>query len=233
MDADLPCFQCGYNLRSLRMDAHCPECGFAVEQSTGLNVAKRWPFNAVEPCRGLAFGLITMLAIGLGIVPWVIGLAFLLWRMPAGLFWTPVKYATWLSFLGVAVSIVSVLSSYSAVYRTVGIDTVLGVFVVALLAHYACIFAIAIGITSRAGMRGAMGVAIVCCALQAVMVFVALVRPNTVDAFAGLLILSGLCWMVVGTFYWSYIANTLEAQRLALIRTSKDQCTQSIPSHKV
>jgi len=33
IDGDLPCIQCGYNLRSLSRAGNCPECGFPVEET--------------------------------------------------------------------------------------------------------------------------------------------------------------------------------------------------------
>ena len=33
VDVDLPCFFCGYNLRSLGLTAICPECGHPVQES--------------------------------------------------------------------------------------------------------------------------------------------------------------------------------------------------------
>ena len=36
IDQDAPCFQCGYNLRTLHDDGECPECGASVYESARL-----------------------------------------------------------------------------------------------------------------------------------------------------------------------------------------------------
>ena len=36
IDQDLPCLKCGYNLRTLRDDGQCPECGASVHESARL-----------------------------------------------------------------------------------------------------------------------------------------------------------------------------------------------------
>jgi len=41
LDRDLPCASCGYNLRTLRIDATCPECGHPVDAS--IDAAKFRP----------------------------------------------------------------------------------------------------------------------------------------------------------------------------------------------
>lgn len=38
IDVDLLCAHCNYNLRTLRLDANCPECGLAVETSSRRDV---------------------------------------------------------------------------------------------------------------------------------------------------------------------------------------------------
>jgi uncharacterized repeat protein (TIGR04138 family) len=59
IDGDLPCLECGYNLRSLASDGRCPECGLEVADSvvgsseandTAADVMlriRRRPFEAV------------------------------------------------------------------------------------------------------------------------------------------------------------------------------------------
>lgn len=36
IESDLPCRQCGYNLRGLAVQSNCPECGRAIATSTGI-----------------------------------------------------------------------------------------------------------------------------------------------------------------------------------------------------
>lgn len=43
IDSDMPCVQCGYNLRGLRHGGRCPECGLAVQYSLA-----RGPFRALD-----------------------------------------------------------------------------------------------------------------------------------------------------------------------------------------
>lgn len=40
-DSDVPCVRCGYNLRGLQPEGHCPECGAAIEPSVAAEVTRR------------------------------------------------------------------------------------------------------------------------------------------------------------------------------------------------
>lgn len=40
-DSDVPCVHCGYNLRGLRPEGHCPECGVWIAVSVGAEVTRR------------------------------------------------------------------------------------------------------------------------------------------------------------------------------------------------
>jgi len=40
IETDQPCARCGYNLRGLRPDGHCPECGSSIEQSLQGNLLR-------------------------------------------------------------------------------------------------------------------------------------------------------------------------------------------------
>lgn len=74
---DLPCFDCQYNLRTQHIDGNCPECGLSVEQSlTGDNALLMPAFWLGQVVRGavcIAISFPLVLACGIGIVLWLIG----------------------------------------------------------------------------------------------------------------------------------------------------------------
>lgn len=185
---------------------------------------ERWPYTAIEPSRLLAFGLISILALGLGLIPWAIGLGMLIWRLPASLHWRLVKHATWLSLLGVVACIAWALFDQpkSKLVIDIGNDTVITIFTASLLVHYICTFLIAIGITYSAKIYVAMGLAAVCLMTTGATVLVALVTEKSMAAVAMTLTFSGAFWMLLGTFYWAHVANTLYEQKQALLRVSLD-----------
>lgn len=198
-----------------------------------MYVASRWPYTAIEPCRGVAFGLISMLAVGLGLIPWTIAFGIILWRMPATVFWRGVKLAAMLSYACVIASISWGLFDFQSVYDTIGIELLFAIFSLSLLIHYACVFAVAVNITRSARMVGAMWVAIVCGAAQGAVVLFVVIVTRFIDGVVGLLILSSLWWMLFGTFYWSYLANTLDQQRRVLIRNATGVRQDPIPTQRV
>jgi hypothetical protein len=63
--SDLPCLDCGYNLRGLRRDGRCPECGRAVADALlggRVRFAQPWWIDRVaNGCGWLAAGLIVSL----------------------------------------------------------------------------------------------------------------------------------------------------------------------------
>src|SRR4051812_6750983 len=75
VDADIPCRQCGYNLRTLQPNGTCPECGLPVLPSL------RWQHLAYGDPR-----LITRMALG----AYVIAITPLLFMVAAAAFgWPP------------------------------------------------------------------------------------------------------------------------------------------------
>lgn len=52
--SDLPCFRCGYNLRTLRFDGNCPECGTPIAETSCGDFLRYAPPQWV---RGLAEGV--------------------------------------------------------------------------------------------------------------------------------------------------------------------------------
>lgn len=230
VDTDLPCFQCGYNLRALRVAASCPECGSAVKHSIASYRVEQWPFTAVEPCRLLAFALISMLGIGLGLIPWTIGLVMLIRRMPASMNWTVIKHTTWLSLLGVYTCIASAFFAPAYFWTTFHFDTLLACFVASLTVHYLCVFVIAIGITRRAKMYLAMGFSAACLLTQLAVVFTAAVVEQSIEDTVIALIVSGVLWTIPGSFYWAYVANILDEQKQALLRVAMDLASSPPPT---
>jgi hypothetical protein len=55
---DVPCLNCGYNLRGLTRDGACPECGTPVQRSLQGNL---FIFSAPEYLRALVMGLVCIL----------------------------------------------------------------------------------------------------------------------------------------------------------------------------
>ena len=73
LDQDLPCLKCGYNLRTLRDDAQCPECGASVHESARL----AWLCQHDPPwLRRLARSTIW---IGTAMIGFILYLSFALW----------------------------------------------------------------------------------------------------------------------------------------------------------
>jgi Zn finger protein HypA/HybF involved in hydrogenase expression len=68
-DGDLPCTQCGYNLRGLAPDGRCPECGAEVSRSYGGDLLKHanrdWLRKVKRGIDLLVWSLIVLLALGL------------------------------------------------------------------------------------------------------------------------------------------------------------------------
>ncbi len=230
VDTDLPCFQCGYNLRALRVAASCPECGSAVKHSIASYRVERWPFTAVEPCRLLAFGLISMLAIGLGLIPWTIGLVMLIRRMPTGMHWAVIRHATWLSLLSVFACMAAAFIAPSYAWSSFRFVTLLTCFAASLTIHYVCVFVIAIRITYRAKIYLAMGFAAACLLTQLAVVCTAAVVEQSMEDTVIALIVSGVLWTIPGSFYWAYVANVLDEQKQALLRVAMDLASTPPPT---
>jgi len=233
VDTDLPCYKCGYNLRTLSREGRCPECGLAVLRSTAEHVAQRWPLNAQKPCDVMSIGLYAMILLGMGIIPWAIGLVMLMRRMPRHLYWTPLKHATWLSLMGTIGCIGLMLFAYPTASRTFGIDAVIAAFALSLFTHYICVFLIAIGITTQADMPIARGIAASCLCAQ--LFFVALVSLGQRNLFsvAMALIMCGLPWIVVGTFFWLHVVKSLYESQQALIQKTLGVRTKPGPTQTV
>ena len=64
--ADIPCVGCGYNLRTLRRDAMCPECGRAVQDSVRTDALR---LAALGGLRRVRVGVTWLLVVG---VIWLI-----------------------------------------------------------------------------------------------------------------------------------------------------------------
>lgn len=233
VDTDLPCYKCGYNLRTLSREGRCPECGLAVVRSTAEHVAQRWPLNAQKPCDVMSIGLYAMILLGMGIIPWTIGLVMLIRRMPSNLFWTPLKHATWLSLLGTNACIALLLFASPFVYRTLDIDAAIAVFVLSLLVHYICVFLIAIGITTQADMPIARGVAATCLCAQLFFVALVALAQRNLFSMAMALIMCGLPWVLVGTFFWLHVVKSLYESQQALIRKTLGVRTKPGPTHTI
>lgn len=62
VDHDLPCTRCGYNLRTLSLDARCPECGQLVDISLAEHAALKLHSKSPAYLRRLAWGLILCIA---------------------------------------------------------------------------------------------------------------------------------------------------------------------------
>ena len=77
IDADLSCSGCGYNLRTQKPDANCPECGEQIAKTLTHNNAVLMPvFWLGQVFRGsicLALSWPLLLACGLGLVAWILG----------------------------------------------------------------------------------------------------------------------------------------------------------------
>src|SRR5437763_2552116 len=73
IDADIPCRLCGYDLRGLRRDGRCPECGDAVTLSIAAASASTRRLTLCDPVwlRSLIAGCVAMVvATCLSQVPW-------------------------------------------------------------------------------------------------------------------------------------------------------------------
>jgi len=75
--ADLPCFDCRYNLRTQHADGRCPECGLAVEQSltrdNALLMPAFWLGQVVRGSVCIAVSYPLLLLCGIGAIVWLIG----------------------------------------------------------------------------------------------------------------------------------------------------------------
>lgn len=65
---DTPCIHCGYNLRTLRIDGLCPECGGRVADSTGPELSRLlWRYWIL---RAAIIALMLVFALAPTVVPW-------------------------------------------------------------------------------------------------------------------------------------------------------------------
>jgi len=216
-DTDLPCYQCGYNLRAISREGDCPECGFAIGKSTSLGVIKQWPLTAENACGWLSLGVMTCWVCGLGVVFWLIGLVLMFRHLPND---TPMQRWTnrsaWWSLL-LVITLGFCIWVYPDTTRNPGL------FVAATLlvaAHYLCVMLLGLRLTRDAKLPFAFAATLLLMGLPSlgVLAFVYgfLYNPNE-DAFVTLLVLV-LCWLILSGFYWMGISGELGARRLELIR---------------
>jgi hypothetical protein len=91
---DLPCAQCGYNLRGLGDDGVCPECGAAIGESVARFMIMR---AAARPLAEMPRGWVVKLAIGctmlamLGVAVFLLTTAHLLLGVPWRNAWAPIE----------------------------------------------------------------------------------------------------------------------------------------------
>lgn len=93
-DGDVPCVRCGYNLRGLRPEGHCPECGVWIAVSVGAEVARRKAERERAPQYLEAASPAWLLTLQRGCELCLAGAtALLLLGLPAGaLFWVHQHY---------------------------------------------------------------------------------------------------------------------------------------------
>ncbi|MFI4860171.1 MAG: hypothetical protein ACIAXF_05760 [Phycisphaerales bacterium JB063] len=215
---DLACIQCGYNLRTLRSSASCPECGEAIESTIGLGAIKHWPINAEWPCNWMCLGLLLAVPLGIGLLIWFIALLFFLRRMRTdSVFWTLVRHVSWISIVASIGAILCIILMGS--YYGASTEGLLLIFLCATLAHFVCIFLLAIRLTTDARMPTARAFAYGCLALQAIIAggFALGVPHSYMTASLGV-VMCGLAWSYIGGMYWMGIAVGLGDQREAIER---------------
>lgn len=212
----MPCFRCGYNLRTLQADSSCAECGYPVENSRRLSPTRRWPINAESACAWMSIGLLTLWLCGAGLVLWMIGLILLTRRTPKdnGPYLTLI-YFSWGTLAGLIAAAMLPENSFGAAvllsYILIGLA----------LAHYCVVMLIAIRLTHDANMPVARTAGYLLLTIPTVVfpvIFILTMSGLGIGSLAGALAVG--FWLLLAALFWMGLSSELGSKRHALLRAA-------------
>lgn len=223
IDNDLPCYKCGYNLRTLQQDASCPECGTPVRNSVAQLKTLAWPFNAQSACKLLALGMFLVFVAGIGLIPWLIGVAILLHaapRQPASL--QLARHASWVSAIGFAAALS--LVDTATFGETLPTLTAL----LCLVGHYISVAWLGICIATELKLKAIRKLGIALLYLLPMLGLMSLVLQHIVptnlrNGMALVITVFAIAMLACLTagFFWTYLETTIHHKKQNLLRGLK------------